>query len=181
MGSRRPVQKKEEKEELHFEVLVHLLRYMSYNNTLGLNYYADMNDAPVYDILIQVRIKTENHLVVFSDSSWQYFPDTGRSTVAYIIFYQGDIIDHGTHVPVPVDQSYAESEYNAACTSVMAMEHFRMLINNFLNKYLYVVPEEAPLIVLDSKSVMFMDMNVKVTKHTRHIARRIHFVRNGEK
>ena len=41
----------------------------------------------------------------FSDSSWQDCPDTGRSTGAYIIFYQGRPIDHGTHVTVPVDQS----------------------------------------------------------------------------
>ena len=52
--------------------------------------------------------------MVFSDSSWQDCPDTGRSTGAYIIFYQGGPIDHGTHVPVPVAQSSAESEYNAA-------------------------------------------------------------------
>ena len=44
-----------------------------------------------------------------SDSSWQYFPDTGRSTGAYIIFYQGGPIDHGTHVPGQVSQSNAES------------------------------------------------------------------------
>ena len=37
----------------------------------------------------------------FSDSSWKDCPDTGRSTGAYIIFYQGGTIDHGTHVPVP--------------------------------------------------------------------------------
>ena len=40
----------------------------------------------------------------FSDSSWQYFPDTGRSTGAYIIFYQGGTIDHGMHVTGPVYQ-----------------------------------------------------------------------------
>ena len=39
-----------------------------------------------------------------SDSSWQDFPDTVRSTRAYIIFYQGGTIDHGTHVPGPVSQ-----------------------------------------------------------------------------
>ena len=55
--------------------------------------------------------------MAFSDSSWQYFPDTVRSTGAYIIFYQGGTIDHGTHVPLPVAQSSAESEYNAACTA----------------------------------------------------------------
>ena len=42
-----------------------------------------------------------------------------------------------------------------------------------------MVPEEAPLIVLDSKSAMFMANNGKDIKHTRHIARRIHLVRNG--
>ena len=44
----------------------------------------------------------------FSDSSWQDFLDTGRSTGAYIIFYQGGTINHGTHVPGPVAQSSSE-------------------------------------------------------------------------
>ena len=71
---------------------------------MGLKYYADMNYAPVTDQLIQAIIKTENHLMDFSYSSWQDFPDTGRSTVSYIIFYQGGKIDDGTHVPGPVAQ-----------------------------------------------------------------------------
>ena len=37
------------------------------------------------------------------------------------------------------------------------------------------------MIVLDSKYAMCMANNGKDTKHTRHIARRIHLVRNGEK
>ena len=43
-----------------------------------------------------------------------------------------------------------------------------------------MVPKEAPLIVLKSKSAMCMAMNGQDTKHTRHIARRMHLVRNGE-
>ena len=43
-----------------------------------------------------------------------------------------------------------------------------------------MVPKEDPLIVLDSKSDLCMANNGKDTKHTRHIARRMHFVRNGE-
>ena len=43
----------------------------------------------------------------FSDYSWQYFPDTGRSTRAYIIFYLGGTIDPVTHAPGPVSQSSA--------------------------------------------------------------------------
>ena len=62
----------------------------------------------------------------------------------------------------------------------MALAHFRMLIHELLNKYPDIVPEEAFLIVLDSKSAICMSNNGKDTKHTRHIARRMHFVRNGE-
>ena len=43
--------------------------------------------------------------MAFSDSSWQDCPDTGRSTGAYIIFYQGGPNDHCTHIPGPVAQS----------------------------------------------------------------------------
>ena len=93
--------------KVYFEGLVHLLRYIRDNKTLGLEYYSDKTDAPLSDLLIQANIKIENQLMVFSDSSWQYFPDTGRSTGEYIPFYQGGPIDHGTHFPGPVAQSSA--------------------------------------------------------------------------
>ena len=64
-----------------------------------------MKYAHLSNMLRQASIKTENQLLAFSDSIWQDFPDTGRSTGAYIIFYQGGKIDHGTHVPGPVAQS----------------------------------------------------------------------------
>ena len=86
---------------------MHLLIYIRDNKTLGLKYYADLNDAPVTDILRQASIKTKNHLMAFYDSSWQYCTHTGISIGAYIIFYQGGPIDHGTHVPGPVSQSSA--------------------------------------------------------------------------
>ena len=54
-----------------------------------------------------------------------------------------------------------------------------MLIREFLNKDPDIAPEEAPLVVLVSKGAMFMADNGKETKHTRHIARRMHFLRNG--
>ena len=81
-----------------------------------------MNDAPVTDLLRQADIKTDNHLMAFSDSSSQDCPYTVRSTGEYIIFYQGGPIYHGTHVPVPAAQSIAESEYNAACNAGMALQ-----------------------------------------------------------
>ena len=140
--------------KVHFEVLVNLLRYIRYNNTLGLKYHAALNDAPVTDLLRRAYIKTKNHLMAFSDSSWQDFPDTGRSKGAYIIFYQGGPIDHGTHVPEPVSQSSAEIEYNAAYTVGMALAHFSMLVHELLNEDPDMVPKGYHLIVLDIKSAM---------------------------
>ena len=54
-----------------------------------------------------------------SDSSWQDFSEIGIITGAYIIFYQGGPIDHGTHVPGPVDISSTESEYDSGCNAGM--------------------------------------------------------------
>ena len=95
--------------------------------------------------------------------------------------YQGGPIDQGTHVPVTVDQLITVSEYNAICTVGMDLAHFRMLINEWLDKVLDIFPEVAPLNILDIKSDVCMYKNVKDTKHTTHISKRFHFVGNGEK
>ena len=84
--------------KVNFEALVHLLRYIRDNKTLVLKYYADMHDALVSNLLGPDSIKTDNYLMAFSDSSWQDFPDTGRSTGTYIILYQRCPIYHVTQV-----------------------------------------------------------------------------------
>ena len=96
------------------------------------------------------------------------------------MFYQGGPIDHCTHVTGLVSQYGAESEFNAAFTSVMVLEHFRIPNNELINKVPYVVPEQAPLIILDRKSVVCITKNGKYTKHTRHISRIMNLVINGE-
>ena len=83
------------------------MRYIRENKTLVLKYHADMNDAPVTDLLRQASITIENNLMTFSNYSWQDCLDTAKSTGATIIFYQCGLIDHGTHVPVTVAQSSA--------------------------------------------------------------------------
>ena len=63
----------------------------------------------------------------------------------------------------------------------MDLAHFRMLVHELLNEDPDMVSKKSPLIVLDSRSAMCMAKNGKDTKHTRHIASRMHFVRNWEK
>ena len=58
-----------------------------------------------------------------------------------MIFYQGVPIENGTHVPVPVSQPSIESEYNTACTSGIALEQFRILIHELLNKDPDIFPD----------------------------------------
>ena len=62
----------------------------------------------------------------------------------------------------------------------MDLANSRILINGLFNKGPYIVSGEYPFIVLYSKSAMCVFINGKDTKHTSHIARRIHLVRNGE-
>ena len=62
----------------------------------------------------------------------------------------------------------------------MYLSRFRMLIHEFLNKDLDILPKEALLIVMDSKYDMFMAKNGKDNKKTGNISRRMHFVRNGD-
>ena len=50
-----------------------------------------------------------------------------------------------------------------------------MSIHELLRKDPDIVPEEAPLVILDIKSAVFMVGNFKDTKHTRNTARRVHF------
>ena len=140
-----------------------------------------MKYAPLSHLLRKDNIKTKNQLTAFYDSSWKYCPNTSRITGEYFIFFQGGIIDHGIHVTVPLAQPSEESEYNAACTSVMDLAHLRMLIHELLNKDPDIVSEEAPLIKLDIKSDVCMANNGKDTKHTRYISIKVYFVRNGEK
>ena len=117
--------------KVHLEGLVRLLRYIRDNKNFIFRYYSKIEDAPISDFLRQVRIKTDNILIVFSDSSCQDCPYNDRSTGEYIVFYQGGPIDNFTHGPGLVAPSSAESEYNAACKLGMALAQFRMINNDF--------------------------------------------------
>ena len=90
--------------EVHFEGLVNLLRYIRYNKTLVLEYYADMKDAPLSDLLIKDIFKIENKLMIFLDSSFKivqtllevqehtlYFIKVGKLTMSHM--FQDQLLD----------------------------------------------------------------------------------------
>ena len=100
-------------DKVNFEGLVLLLRYNRDKNNLVLRYYSKIDNTPLYELLRQASVKTHNQFMVLSNSSRKGFQYNGIITGAYIVFYQGRPIDHCTHVPGPVSQSSAESQYNA--------------------------------------------------------------------
>ena len=55
---------------------------------MGLKYYAGLNDAPVTDLLRQAKLKTKNHLMDFSYSSWHY-----RACIGYLIYLLSTRVD----------------------------------------------------------------------------------------
>ena len=63
----------------------------------------------------------------------------------------------------------------------MDLAHFRVLNNELLNKDPDVVPEQAPLIILDIKPDTCMYKIGNDTKHTRKVTIIMDFVRNGKK
>ena len=58
----------------------------------------------------------------------------------------------------------------------MILAHSRMINNELLNKDPNVLPEQAPLIILDRKLSVCVSNNSKYTKHTRKIDKIIHYV-----
>ena len=72
-------------DKVHFEGLLNLLRCIRVNTTLGLKYYSKTKDAPLSELLRQSFIKTENMLMIYSDSKCQYCTDTGRSTGVFLL------------------------------------------------------------------------------------------------
>ena len=55
--------------KLHFDGLVHLLRYIRDKTILGLIYYSKIEDVSLSDLLRQASINTKNQFMVFSDYS----------------------------------------------------------------------------------------------------------------
>ena len=72
---------------------MHLLRYNKY---LELRYHSNKVYAPLFEVLKQDSINTENQLMVLYDSICQNSLNNGLNTGAYVLFYEGGqlIISH---------------------------------------------------------------------------------------
>jgi len=163
----------------HFVALVHVLRYLRDNSFLGITFYSDVERSEIYMMLRSSDIADEvckQLFLTFCDSSWNDDVDTGRSTGCYLISYMGGIVDHSSNMPGPVALSSAEAEYNEACLACMGTDHMSMLLDELEGTE---GPRHNVPLILDSKSAIAMGNSFRDTKHTRHIMRRYHYVREG--
>jgi hypothetical protein len=160
----------------HYKAIAHLLRHLRCNTRRGgIRHYADLNDSPFTKLLASFNGPTDYPLVLCTDASWQDCPDTSRSTGCYMLFAQGGIVDAASFVPNPIALSSAESECNAAAFGVTAAQHIRQLFQE-LRGLLPDTQLSIPL-VMDSSSAIAIASKSRDTRHTRHIQRRVHFVR----
>jgi hypothetical protein len=161
----------------HFVALFHLLRYLRDHTSYGLQFYSNFSSSPISQMLTKEELTQTHPFFSFSDSSWDDDVDHGRSTGCYIITYMGGVIDHSSNLPNPVTLSSAEAEYNEGCLAMTATSHLRMLLAEFQGATDESM--EPTNIYFDSKSAIVMGSNFHDTKHTRHILRRYHYVREG--
>ena len=93
------------------------------------------------------------------------------------MYLNGSLVASATFVPLPVAQSSAEAEYNA-CAFALTESIYTKQVWNFLNnKHL-----DSPItfaMFTDSESAIAMIDCDHVTKNSRHIDRRIHFVKQA--
>ena len=92
----------------HFMGVIHKLKYVRDNNSLGLKYFHLWNDSPIYKVLKNNDLMVTHDIFGTHDSSWQDCPDTGKSTGCYVQFMQVGPVDYSTYVPTPVAMSSAE-------------------------------------------------------------------------
>ena len=95
------------------------------------------------------------------------------------------MVDHASHVPVPIAMSTGEAEYLGAGNACMSSAHLRMLSYDLhhlgTRQHTYERDNHLPpsMIVLDSEAAMAMANSDRDTARTRHISRRFHYVRHG--
>ncbi|KAI2501282.1 hypothetical protein MHU86_13145 [Fragilaria crotonensis] len=145
-----------------------------------------------YPMALQIPSMTSAFTIVshtrshrFSDASWQDCPDTGRSTVGYMIFYNGALIEANSTMPT-VAMSTSEAEYMAACSATMATAHIRAshdmlyLGTKQWRESTQRLPSIPAILMIDNEATVQIAKNGKLTRKTRHIERRFHFVRQGQ-
>ena len=170
---------------LFFCHVLHLIGFLKSTSSKGIKFYADIKLSSIYKMLKENDIQiTEETILTFTDSSWNDFIDTGRSTGGYIILRQAGAVDYGSHLPVTVAMSSGEAEYISAAVACMKASHIKMLEYDFRHLGTQSYNLENPIcepsrIIIDNEAAIAMSKCNKDTAGNRHVARRYHYECQG--
>ena len=162
---------------VHFEALIHLLKFLRSNRCFGLKYYRHIEDSPIHVLLQENGIKSTLNIYGMHDSSWQDCPDTGRSTGAFLNFFQGGVVDFNSFLPTPVSMSSAEAENNSGAAACMSMSHLRMLRNELNCEDPDLLTDPPIMMICDSKGAILAANSEKDSTRMRHGKRRLLYMR----
>jgi hypothetical protein len=98
--------------KINFRALIWLIGYLQQRPYYAIKFYPDTTSNPVYNVCRQHCI-THSNLTVFFDASWQDCPDTGCSTIRYMIFHSA-LIKANSTMPILIAMSTSKAEYMAA-------------------------------------------------------------------
>ena len=165
----------------HYKALINLLHHIrTHKYNYGLKFYPLDGNPPIYDLIRRCVPDFQFDqfpIVIFCDSSWQDCVDTGRSTGAYYIYINGSLVLSTTFVPTPIAQSSAEAEYNTCAYALTDAIHVSQ-VWNFLHGRHLDTPQTLALFT-DSNSAIAMIECDHVTRYSRHIQRRVHFIKQA--
>jgi hypothetical protein len=113
----------------HFLYLKHLLHHLQSNRCSGgIKFYSNVQPSPLYQFMVD-NGNVEHALapiIQFTDSSFQDYPDTSRSTGGYLtLFIQGAVVEAVSTMPTIVSQSTCVAEYCIASLAVMAGSYLK--------------------------------------------------------
>jgi hypothetical protein len=172
----------------NFCALIWLIGYLQQCPYYAIKFYPpDTISNPVHNVCSQHR-KPHSNLTVFSNASWQDFPDTGRSTVGYMIFHNGALMEANSTMPTRIALSTLEAKYMATCSASMATAHIHMLLYNMTylgtkqwRESIQPLPTIPSILMIDNKATVQIACNGKLSQQTYHIEQCFHFIRQGQK
>ncbi|XP_014523648.1 uncharacterized protein LOC106779943 [Vigna radiata var. radiata] len=138
----------------HFQAVKHILRYVKGTMSYGLSFTrgASLN------------------VLGYSDADWARCIETRRSTYGYSIFSGGNLVSWSAKKQPTVARSSCESEYRAMANAAAELIWLTHLLHDLH------ISHQAPTLLCDNKSAIFLSQNPVAHKRAKHIDIDYHFV-----